>query len=844
MEAKRGSGLQDGYSFPMPSDEEITDFVLSSGGGHGSIEETSSQFRIRRDETAKRATDIAAAGEVDEDWELCRALNQSLDHLPHQNSTVYGKMVWESRLEIERAGYVRLTKRGEPADFGNPHLVRFLLERVWGVKRPKLLITVTGGARDFELGNEQKDELLQGLTEAAKSVGAWFITGGTATGIMRFMGEARAAYATHVPLIGVTPWGVTKGRQSLVTDKAAASAVRFSAIAPAFYENGCRAFDKDFGTAIAQVEAKKVEEIGRSKGLDKMRKAAGLERIKKMGKDGSMSVNIDPNHSHFIFTHDHTIERFGGETAYRSQLEACISEGQDFSKQILQRLKRLGLGWEGLNFRAIETGEVEERRIPAVCVCVQGGPGTVDTVHGAVLAKTPVLLIKGSGKAADLLADSVTQMALVRSRERAGRLTQREQHLWDLLQACCEGPQGAETEGMLEALAALKTDPRLAHLVLDVLQEYEMGVHDKDPVCKADKSYELMSKILACAALPGCAVYDLDDADPAATDLNGSLLLCILNSKGHTHDLEVVTEKLLLAVMWDRPDILDKVLKQHNIRRDIKEAALARALIEALERDRVSAIHMLLEHGADFTNLELSDHSIRSKAQALVLLDREQQRQKQQAQEGTQGQVLRLFAHQPDAATAKANSEAEEKKMEEAERQKRKQVWGERIAKWRVLMKAAKDAQQSQHVLYLVAEARRKLKKDTRGKGGKYHGLTYSEWWVLKKKAKHGLKPDLSQERATGSWARRFGSLNRARVHSLASSGDNPIISEDTTSDEVASLLNLWRMESIYEGLLGPKWRYVAGMMGPAWDLFLWSVLMNRHEVPRTTPPTRSPVLQ
>eukprot|EP00961_Rhodomonas_salina_P243644 3292489-Rhodomonas_salina.1 len=27
-----------------------------------------------------------------------------------------------------------------------------------------------------------------------------------------------------------------------------------------------------------------------------------------------------------------------------------------------------------------------------------------------------------------------------------------------------------------------------------------------------------------------------------------------------------------------------------------------------------------------------------------------------------------------------------------------------------------------------------------------------------------------------------------------------------------------------------------------AWDLFLWSVLMNRHEVPRTTPPTRSPM--
>jgi hypothetical protein len=61
---------------------------------------------------------------------------------------------------------------------------------------------------------------------------------------MRFMGEARALYANHIPLIGVTAWGVTKGRQRLFTDRNSACKVRFSSIQPALYESACREFDK------------------------------------------------------------------------------------------------------------------------------------------------------------------------------------------------------------------------------------------------------------------------------------------------------------------------------------------------------------------------------------------------------------------------------------------------------------------------------------------------------------------------------------------------------------------------------------------------------------------------
>lgn len=167
-------------------------------------------------------------------------------------------------------------------------ICRFLLEHVWGLKRPNLLITVTGGAKDFELGNEQKDELLQGLTEAVRfgrlivcwpylSSFSWtgkvrgslvhhwrygyrsvvlLLMGArlrckgfsgepcSDAGIMRFMGEARALYANHIPLIGIAQWGVIKGRQRLVCDRVTASKVRFSSFPPAFYESACREFDK------------------------------------------------------------------------------------------------------------------------------------------------------------------------------------------------------------------------------------------------------------------------------------------------------------------------------------------------------------------------------------------------------------------------------------------------------------------------------------------------------------------------------------------------------------------------------------------------------------------------
>lgn len=45
----------------------------------------------------------------------------------------------------------------------------------------------------------------------------------------------------------------------------------------------------------------------------------------------------------------------------------------------------------------------ETQKIKLCCVVMEGGPGTLDTVHGSVGNGTPVVLIKHSGRVADLL---------------------------------------------------------------------------------------------------------------------------------------------------------------------------------------------------------------------------------------------------------------------------------------------------------------------------------------------------------------------------------------------------------------------------------------------------------
>ena len=124
-------------------------------------------------------------------------------------------------------------KGGDPADYGELYFpttnstAQFItvadtttatmlgsyMELTWKLKRPEVLISVTGGAQDFSLSPLLQRAFDRGLASAASSTNAWVFTGGTHTGVMKLVANAFQEYGVSVPLIAVTPLGCVKGRR-------------------------------------------------------------------------------------------------------------------------------------------------------------------------------------------------------------------------------------------------------------------------------------------------------------------------------------------------------------------------------------------------------------------------------------------------------------------------------------------------------------------------------------------------------------------------------------------------------------------------------------------------------
>ncbi|XP_011809622.1 PREDICTED: transient receptor potential cation channel subfamily M member 2 [Colobus angolensis palliatus] len=116
------------------------------------------------------------------------------------------------------------------------------------------------------------------------------------------------------------------------------------------------------------------------------------EAVRDMGTSGSFPAEyildedsqgnltcLDSNHSHFILVDDGTHGQYGVEIPLRTRLEKFISE---------QTKERGGV--------AI--------KIPIVCVVLEGGPGTLQTIYNATTNGTPCVVVEGSGRVADVIA--------------------------------------------------------------------------------------------------------------------------------------------------------------------------------------------------------------------------------------------------------------------------------------------------------------------------------------------------------------------------------------------------------------------------------------------------------
>ncbi|XP_028516082.1 transient receptor potential cation channel subfamily M member 3-like [Exaiptasia diaphana] len=198
---------------------------------------------------------------------------QPRDIMPHN---AYGEIEFHGAGHYSRAKFIRLSHDTDP------ELAYDLLCNEWDIGVPKLLISVTGGAKNFVIQPKLKQILRHGLLKAAQITGAWLITGGTNTGVMKHIGEAVRGHtvmsrgaqlkdrAHKVHLIGIASWGIVNHREKLV-------------------------------------DAQEVVAYHMTSSLQ------------------SSGACLDNNHSHFILVDNGTIDQYGVEISFRANLENCIA---------------------------------------------------------------------------------------------------------------------------------------------------------------------------------------------------------------------------------------------------------------------------------------------------------------------------------------------------------------------------------------------------------------------------------------------------------------------------------------------------------------------------------------
>ncbi|KAK2154072.1 hypothetical protein NP493_2229g00014 [Ridgeia piscesae] len=181
----------------------------------------------------------------------------------------YGTIEFQGGPHPIKAQYVRLDYETKPG------LVLELLTKHWGLEMPKLLISVHGGIANFDLQPKLKRVFHKGLFKAAKTTGAWIMTGGTNTGVMFHVGEALGDTLTqarnNIVSIGIAPWGVVHKR--------------------------CDLIGSDIVTAYHAISTPK-----------------------------STNVVLNSNHSHFLLVDNGTVGKYGCEINFRKRLEKHIAQ--------------------------------------------------------------------------------------------------------------------------------------------------------------------------------------------------------------------------------------------------------------------------------------------------------------------------------------------------------------------------------------------------------------------------------------------------------------------------------------------------------------------------------------
>jgi hypothetical protein len=318
------------------------------------------------------------------------------------------------------------------------------------------------------------------------------------------------------------------------------------------------------------------------------------------------SLRLNRDHSHFILVDDESVGKFGGESACRSGFENAMNKTDYESYEAVRdSLVRQGLGWQRAKmsheFKRRSAGnDGKDTNTTAICICIQGGPHTVQKALEAVRNGTPVLLVKGSGKAADLLADATEFSERMRHKQGLDRdddfdrTSSNGSHssfasmMSDF--SCTTLDSGESGQHRCELIERVLTnDPDDEWLQADVQKCYGVSFHQD-----FDKVVDFVAEISQSGLIQ---VFDIKKSQTKEdyVDMSGAMLLCALKKeilKGKQWH-----ECLALVVQWNHEQILRQVLRKVNINAGPVKNAFEKAFHDAFLHNKVGLCKQLLEYG-------------------------------------------------------------------------------------------------------------------------------------------------------------------------------------------------------------------------------------------------------
>ena len=449
-----------------------------------------------------------------------------------------------------------------------PDLLRFFCERVWRLKRPKLLISVCGSSEDCDIQMQDRQALLSGVMQLANETDAWIVTNGLDVGVSKLIGQAKQSSELKSPLIGIVPWGVVEGRQAL--------------------------WDKEAdGSMTRHVDRMIVE------GFTEHEKT--FARVKPHGQK---SVRLSREHSHFILLDDGTKGELRGEAAIRARFESSVeSGGNRVIEDIRRTVEENNLGWQATNMHRREGAQ----SVTTVCVVIEGGPGTVHKVYEAVTGGTAVLLCRGTGKTADVLSDACEYVE-------AGNLDlYLRQHHEEDHRSSSEGEEDGDEgrharhmdEDPLERLSSVYSKSKASDVGVNNKIIERMLINDsEDEWLQADvqKFYDvkypgfdkIVAMVTAIARSGLCQIYTVASLNNGVSDLPGAMLVAALKKQRMMG--KAWRDCLGLVVAWNHVGIMRQLLNHVKSSELRTRTALEEAFHRAFSENKVEMAKTLLMH--------------------------------------------------------------------------------------------------------------------------------------------------------------------------------------------------------------------------------------------------------